>query len=76
MISITYELTWLRQLLRDLHIDHPQPVTLFCDNQIVMHIAANSLFYERTKQIEIVCHIVRERIDREEIKIVYVATKY
>ncbi|KAK4859231.1 hypothetical protein QYF36_001864 [Acer negundo] len=45
MASITCELTWLRYLLQDLCIDHPQHVTLYCDNQAVMHIAANPVFH-------------------------------
>ena len=58
MTSITCELSWLRQLLQDLYIDHPQLVTLFCDNQATMHITANFVFHERTKHVEIYCHII------------------
>ena len=64
MAFITRELTWLRHLLRDLRIDHAQPVILFCDNQVAMHIAANLVFHERTKHIEIDCHIIHEGIDK------------
>ncbi|KAL2533125.1 Zinc finger BED domain-containing protein DAYSLEEPER [Abeliophyllum distichum] len=72
MASTTCELTWLRQLLADLCIDHIQAATLYCDNQATIHIAANLVYHERTKHIKIDCHIVRERIVRGEIKTAYV----
>ena len=75
MTSITCELTWLRQLLWDLRIDHPQPMTLFCDNQLAMYITANPSFYEITKHIEIYYYIIREWIERWEVKTAYVATE-
>ncbi|KAM1046992.1 hypothetical protein PS2_026160 [Malus domestica] len=62
MASITCELTWMRYLLRDLQVTHHKPARLYCDNQAALHIAANPVFHERTKHIEIDCHIVRERI--------------
>ena len=46
MASITCEFTWLRYLLDDLQIQHPQPAKLFCDSKAVLHIAANPVYHE------------------------------
>jgi len=39
MATTCCEITWLKNILKDLKINHTQPVTLFCDNQAAMHIA-------------------------------------
>ncbi|KAL2240118.1 UNVERIFIED_CONTAM: Retrovirus-related Pol polyprotein from transposon RE2 [Sesamum indicum] len=59
MASTVCELKWLSYLLSDFGIKLSLPVRLFCDNQAALHIMANPVFHERTKHIEIDCHVVR-----------------
>lgn len=62
MATTACEITWLRNLLTDMGLVINQPTTLYCDNQAAIHIAANPLYHERTKHIEIDCHFVREKL--------------
>ena len=62
MTGACCELTWLRYLLRDLGILHCEPATLYCDNKAALHIAANPVFHERTRHIEMDCHFIRDKI--------------
>lgn len=60
--NLSSKLQWLKYLLSDLGIDHPQPITVYCDSQAIIHIAKNPVFHERTKHIKINCHFVYEKI--------------
>ena len=75
MATITYEVTWLLFLLKDLHVNHDKPVLLYCDSQAALHIAANPVFHERSKHIEADCHILRNKVLDGTIKTFHVASK-
>jgi len=58
LASATCELQWLTYLMEDFKIDFQHLVVLYYDNKSTLHIAANPIFHERKKHIEIDCHIV------------------
>ncbi|PKI67017.1 hypothetical protein CRG98_012555 [Punica granatum] len=75
MASVTSEILWLKSLLWSFKIEHSEPVQLFCDSQAALHIAANPVFYERTKHIEIDCHFIREHLRSKTILASHVSTR-
>ena len=55
------EITWLFQLLEYFKTQHHKAALLYCDNKAALHIAANPVFHERTKNIKVDCHLIRKK---------------
>ncbi|GKB63210.1 hypothetical protein Tco_0919396 [Tanacetum coccineum] len=60
LASVTSEVIWILKILKDLHIENLLPVSLHCDSNSAIKIAANPVFHERIKHLEIDLHFVRE----------------
>ena len=61
MAMTSCELQWCASLLTELDVPLHLPIPLWCDNQAALHITHNPIFHERTKHLEIDCHLVRKR---------------
>ncbi|KAJ9562346.1 hypothetical protein OSB04_007506 [Centaurea solstitialis] len=72
MAVTTCDIVWLSWLLADMGVDVSQPTPLHCDNKSAMQIAKNSVFYERTKHIEIDCHFTRQHLQLGTISLPFV----
>jgi hypothetical protein len=56
------ELLWLRWLLQDMDVSFSSATPIYCDNKSAIQIAHNDIFHERTKHIDIDCHLVRHHL--------------
>lgn len=74
MADTTCEIVWLRSLLSELGVPQHSATTLYCDNVSALYIAANPVYHERTKHIEIDCHLVREKLQKGVISTAYLST--
>ena len=63
MSATCSEIIWLRGLLTELGFSQHQPTPLHTDNTSAIQIAANPVYHERTKHIEVNCHSIREAFD-------------
>ncbi|XP_021818795.1 uncharacterized protein LOC110760780 [Prunus avium] len=62
MATTAAELSWLQQLLHDVHFPMSSPPLLLCDNLSAMALSINPVLHSRVKHIEVDCHFVREKV--------------
>jgi len=68
------EVVWLRSLLDHHGFSQPTSTPLHVYNTSAIQIAANLVFHERTKHIEVDCHYIREALTNNVISLPYIST--
>lgn len=69
MTNCAIEITSLIGLFEELGVHINLPITMVCDSMETIQIAANSIFHEQTKHIDIDCHFMREKISQGLLKL-------
>ncbi|XP_055804313.1 secreted RxLR effector protein 161-like [Solanum dulcamara] len=75
MANCAAKVTWLVGLFEELGVHTELPITMVCDSKAAIQIAANPIFHDRTKYIDIDCHFVREKINQGILKIEFTHNK-
>jgi len=68
------EASWLRQLLQELHAPLRRTTLVYRDNISVVYMSSNPVQHQRTKNIEIDLHFVREWVAVGDLKVLHVPT--
>lgn len=74
-VNAVLELVWIIALLKELGREVEQPAVVYSDSKAALQIAANPVFHERTKHIEIDCHFIRQKIQAGIMRTEHVGTK-
>jgi hypothetical protein len=62
LASLTCEIQWLQYLFHDFQINFAAPASVYCDSRSAIYLAHNPTFHERSKHIELDCHVIREKL--------------
>lgn len=56
------ELLWIKRVLIELGLHYMNPMTLHCDNKVIISIAHNPIQHDRIKHVENDCHFIKETL--------------
>lgn len=68
------EALWLKSLLKGIHIEITNPITLYEDNKSCIALASNPTGHKRSKHIDIKYHFTREQVENKIICLKYLST--
>jgi hypothetical protein len=78
LTQATKEGIWIRRLLTEIGIGpaiSKEPTIIRSDNQGCISLAKNSVHHARTKHIDIQHHFVREKVEGEEVELIFCRTE-
>ncbi|GKD56215.1 ribonuclease H-like domain-containing protein, partial [Tanacetum coccineum] len=74
--NVVAEMTWLCNLLRELHIPLLTATLVYCDNVSAVYLSVNPVQHQRIKHIEIDIHFVRDMVAMGHVRVLHVPSRY
>ena len=66
------ELIWIKRIVQDLGLRHPEPMMLHCDNKAAIAIENNLVQHDRTKHVEVNRHFIKNHLNQGIISLPFV----
>ncbi|GJY34362.1 ribonuclease H-like domain-containing protein [Tanacetum coccineum] len=76
VVNVVTEMTWVRNLLRDLLVPLRSATLVYCENVSAVYLLSNPVQHQRTKHIEIDIHFVRDFVARGHVRVLHVPPRY
>ncbi|GKA76077.1 ribonuclease H-like domain-containing protein, partial [Tanacetum coccineum] len=74
--NVVAETCWLRNLLRELHNPLSSATLFYYDNVSAVYLSYNPVQHQRTKNIEIDIHFVRDLVVAGQVRELHVLSRY
>ncbi|GJV14586.1 ribonuclease H-like domain-containing protein [Tanacetum coccineum] len=77
--NVVANITWVRNLLRELYAPLFTAILVYCDNasgQSAIALSCNTVQHSTTKNIAVRYHYIREQVENEVVEIYFVKTDY
>lgn len=74
--NVVAEICWLRNLLLELNRPLSRATIVYCDNVSAIYLSGNPVQHQRTKHIELDIHFVREQVQRGNVRVLHVPSRY
>ncbi|GJR27313.1 hypothetical protein Tco_1103545 [Tanacetum coccineum] len=74
--NVVAEMSWLRNLLRELHSPLHMAKIVYCDNVRAVYLSSNIMQQQRTKHIEIDTYFVWDQVAKGQVYILHVPSRH
>ena len=66
----------MQNLLLELYCPIHKATLVYCDNVSAIYLAGNLIQHQRTKHIEMDIYFVREKVTRDQVRVLHVPSRY
>ncbi|GKB42637.1 ribonuclease H-like domain-containing protein [Tanacetum coccineum] len=74
--NVVAKTTWLRNLLRKLHIPLSSATLVYCDYVSAIYLTTKRVQHQQTKHINVNIHFVRDMVARGHVRALHVPSRY